>query len=473
MTTIRAEVCVVGGGPAGASVALRLAALGHEVCLVEREAFPRRHVGESLTPGIWPLLERLGVVAEIERTGFLPARDAVVRWEQDEAERVDARERGPGVLVDRGRFDAALLAAAAARGVRVLAPARARRVERRDGGWRVAVSAAGGPVEIAASIIADASGRAGFLPGERRPTSARTLALFGYWAGEAMPATTQVEAGADAWYWGAPLPDGTFNAMVFLDPGDPRIQRRGLLDAAYRALLEQSTQLAACARGRLVHGALARDATAYAAAEVVGEGWIKLGEAGFAIDPLSSTGVEKAIQTGLVGSSVLHTTLTRPAGAGLAAQLYRDRATESSTQHARWAAGHYAEVRRHADRPFWQRRAPVEAISPRPAPPTRAQAPDLLRHPGARVVLSPRASLLAVPCLQGDLVEAKLALHHPDLDRPVAYLGEIELGPLLDHLHQGTTLRALIQAWSERVTLDRALRIAGWLGDRGLLVVEP
>ncbi|MFP2928180.1 FAD-dependent oxidoreductase, partial [Pyxidicoccus sp. 3LG] len=75
------EVCVVGGGPAGAALALRLARLGHEVCLVERQAFPRPHLGESLAPGVWPLLDMLDVAEEVRRAGFLPAREALVRWE--------------------------------------------------------------------------------------------------------------------------------------------------------------------------------------------------------------------------------------------------------------------------------------------------------------------------------------------------------------------------------------------------------
>ena len=59
------DVIVIGGGPAGSSAATWLARLGHKVLLLEREKFPREHVGESLLPFCYTLLEDLGVVDEL------------------------------------------------------------------------------------------------------------------------------------------------------------------------------------------------------------------------------------------------------------------------------------------------------------------------------------------------------------------------------------------------------------------------
>ena len=55
-----AKICVVGAGPAGSTYAARMAQLGHDVSLVEAARFPRAHLGESLSPGVLPLLERTG-----------------------------------------------------------------------------------------------------------------------------------------------------------------------------------------------------------------------------------------------------------------------------------------------------------------------------------------------------------------------------------------------------------------------------
>ena len=117
------DVCVIGGGPAGSGAALRLAKSGRRVVLLERSPFPRPHVGESLTPGVWPVLDALGVRDEILSAGFLRAGETRVRWAGPGTDVLTPGRGRAGLLVDRGRFDALLLGLAASAGVRVLQPA--------------------------------------------------------------------------------------------------------------------------------------------------------------------------------------------------------------------------------------------------------------------------------------------------------------------------------------------------------------
>src|SRR5262245_40185137 len=97
------EVCVLGGGPAGATIAYCLAHLGHAVYLVERMPFPRAHIGESLAPSILPLLEGLSLRERIEQADFLRPRWAIVRW-HDATDHLKSHTGEPGFQVDRSRF---------------------------------------------------------------------------------------------------------------------------------------------------------------------------------------------------------------------------------------------------------------------------------------------------------------------------------------------------------------------------------
>jgi 2-polyprenyl-6-methoxyphenol hydroxylase-like FAD-dependent oxidoreductase len=68
------SVCVIGAGPAGSTFAARMAQLGHDVCLVERQSFPRRQLGESLSPGVLPLLDMTGARQSVEAARFRRVR---------------------------------------------------------------------------------------------------------------------------------------------------------------------------------------------------------------------------------------------------------------------------------------------------------------------------------------------------------------------------------------------------------------
>jgi 2-polyprenyl-6-methoxyphenol hydroxylase-like FAD-dependent oxidoreductase len=141
MRRVVADVAVVGAGPAGCVFATRMAQLGFDVCLVERARFPRPHLGESFSPGVMPMLASMGSAAAVEAAAFPRVSAVDTNWDGEEAVRHDPAAQG--MLVDRGAFDAALLARAEAMGVRVLQPAQVRRHARTPDGWRLRLETAG------------------------------------------------------------------------------------------------------------------------------------------------------------------------------------------------------------------------------------------------------------------------------------------------------------------------------------------
>src|SRR5579859_7598556 len=132
---LRAAICILGGGPAGSSVALRLTQLGHSVIVVEKQAFPRAHVGESLTPGVLPLLETLGLVREVERQDFLRPDRALVLWPPLHGYK--SLGAAAGFQVDRARFDDLLLSAAVRLGAQLMEGVVVQALHRSRKGWQL------------------------------------------------------------------------------------------------------------------------------------------------------------------------------------------------------------------------------------------------------------------------------------------------------------------------------------------------
>src|SRR5215472_9316819 len=136
----RADVLIIGGGPAGSTAANLLAGRGYRVALLERAHHPRFHIGESLLPANRPLFERLGVAERVRAIGLTkwgaelvsPTDGRSVTFEFAAARNHDLPY---GYQVRRSQFDEILIRRAAECGARVVEGCRAREVEleRADG----------------------------------------------------------------------------------------------------------------------------------------------------------------------------------------------------------------------------------------------------------------------------------------------------------------------------------------------------
>ena len=458
-----ADVCVVGAGPAGSTFAARMAQLGHRVQLIEQKRFPRSHLGETLSPGVMALLKAADMHATIEAAGFPGVNSVWVDW--GDGPRLREHEGEQGLLVDRGEFDSRLLERARSFGVRIHQPAQVVEQAWEVGKWRLTVDAEGTSKSLDADFVADASGRRGISRRQTR-TGASTLAIYGYWRGASLPTRPRIEAGQDCWYWGVPLPDGSYNTLAFVDPNWFRSVPGATMSDRFLQLIRRSGLMEECCDVELVTPVRAIDATPYLGSDCVAASRIQLGDAALAIDPISSSGVQKAIQSALSGAIVANTLLRRPELTDAALGFYRGQLTESSERHRRWAAGHYRDVADKRDRPFWRDRSTMPAIDPPPPLP----AFDIRALATMPLQLSPQLEFVRTPCLQGDFVRLAQALHHPRLAGPLVFLGGRELAPLLQTLPAGKTPLQIAQFWSKHIPLESGMAIAGWLVNHGILV---
>jgi flavin-dependent dehydrogenase len=461
-----ADVCIIGAGPAGSTFAARMAQLGHRVDLIERQHFPRRNLGESLSPGVMPLLGAANMHEAIEAAGFPRVSGIWVKWADGPRLREDPSETG--LLVDRGEFDLRLLERARAFGVRVHQPARVLEQIRDGAKWRLAIDADGASKRLDADFVAYAGGRRSASPRRQLKTGVSTLAVHGYWRATSLPARPRIEAGQDGWYWGVPLPDGTYNTLVFVDPNWFRSAPGATMSERFLRLIDRSALMLDCRDAELIAPVRAIDATPYLGVDCVAPSRIQLGDAALAIDPISSSGVQKAIQSALSGAIVANTLLRRPESTDAALGFYRAQLNDASERHRRWAAGHYREVADRCDRPFWRQRAGTLAVmEPQPLP-----AIDTRGLATTPVELSRELEFVRTPCLKGDFVSLASALHHPRLASPLVFLGGRELAPLLQTLQPGRTPLQIARSWSNRMPLETGMAIAGWLVNHGILVEQ-
>lgn len=454
----RVDVCVVGAGPAGSTLAIRLAELGMDVAIVDRAKFPRPHIGESIAPGAWPLLALLGVADEIAWLACHHSAEAAVRWRTDQVE----RRRTPGnATVDRGRFDAILLDRARAAGVQVFEGARIHERETAAHGWTVALP----DCPLHATILGDATGRRRLLGGRRTPTAPRTLAVHAVLADNDRDSTdTRIEAVEHGWIWGARMRDGRLRVILFVDPA--ALETAGRRPAVLlREALSTTTLFARAGIGApdvLVH---ACDATSYTSGPVIGSHHVAVGEAAFAIDPLSSSGVQTAIQTAMSAAVAVATIVDTAGDTAAALEFYELQVSHAVQRHTATASAVYAKHQRFAGSAFWRSR--------RDETPVPAE-PELLALLGRRVRLHEQATVRAVACAIGDRVRRVPALDHADLVRPVAYLDGVALAPLLNDLWRAESLGAALERWQPAVPHETALRIAAWLcAHRIIVATEP
>jgi flavin-dependent dehydrogenase len=404
-------VVIVGGGPAGATLALRLARLGHPVTVVERSPSPRACDGESLHPGIWPLLDATGIRVE----GALPVLRSLVRWSSDEV--VERHHRVPQLAVTRPAFDAQLIERARRAGAVVLRGTADTDSLTRD-----------------ARVVADASGRASWSRVKRTRTSEPAITMRGTWRGAGMPVEARVEALEDGWIWGSPMPDGSFAAIACVDADSSADEAR------YFAMMRRSSLFRDLRGQATVH---CRDATTCAADVVCDERSIRVGDASHSLDPLSSSGVRSAMQSALHASIVINTIVRHPERTAMALDFYRQAQRAAVAEHVQWTRSFYAESR-WRDRVFWRKRAGSLIAS----------SLEIARD--VPLTLAPNVSIDDVPCIVGDLIEPRRGVTGPALARSFVWIGGIEAATLLQPLAQATlTGQELLRRWRGTVPIGR------------------
>lgn len=310
------DVVILGGGPGGSTLASCLALRGRRALVLEREKFPRFHIGESLLPRSREVFRKIGVEGKLEER-FL--RKYGARFLCSATRRVSTYrfaeafepELDFAYQVPRAEFDDVLLKHAAELGAEVREEWEATDVifegSKAAGVRARPVNAPSEEVEIRAPVVVDATGRDTLLAlRTRRKANVPKLdktALFSHYKGAARQqgleeGNIQIVVFEHGWFWFIPFRGDITSVGVVVSSEWLKSRRKGeSLDALYdRAVAESSwaTELLAGAERLRPVGALAD--FSYRIDQLAGDGWLFVGDAGGFLDPLFSTGAHLAVK---------------------------------------------------------------------------------------------------------------------------------------------------------------------------------
>jgi FADH2-dependent halogenase len=317
------DVAIIGGGPAGSTAACRLARAGRRVVLFERDRFPRFHIGESLLASVNDVLDEIGAADLVRAQGY-PAKwgatfgtgDGAIERFADFA--ISPEVRAPQTWqVPRAEFDELLLRHAAACGADVREEHRVLDAAFDPAGVTVTFrDRADNAREVRVAAVVDASGRVGLLARKfgLRADEPRlaNIAVFAHYS--SVPRADGRRAGDIriiarpdlGWFWlipisgelmsvGVVLPRAAFDAL-------PRMEPEALLDHAIRDTPAVAALMRLAKREWPVR--VEKDFS-FGSRAYAGDRWLLVGDAGSFLDPVFSTGVAIALESGVEAGRAL------------------------------------------------------------------------------------------------------------------------------------------------------------------------
>ncbi|MFE0775024.1 NAD(P)/FAD-dependent oxidoreductase [Streptomyces sp. NPDC058861] len=321
------DVVVIGGGPAGATTAGLLAKRGHKVLVLDRERFPRYHVGESLIPAFMRPMEELGLTERMDERGFERKYGGSLVWGNNQVPWKFGFLKGKypyAFHTRRADLDALILDRARELGAHIIEDATVKEPVEEDGrvvGVRYALRGLDGVREVRAGLVVDASGQARVL--SRRYTDVkwhdelRNVAVWTYYDNcERLEGDEYtnilIEGLEDGWFWAIPIDKGTIS-VGYVTRSATAGETGQSLEDLFHAERDRSTKLKHMLRNARQSAGFrtARD-WSYHSDRFHGDGWVLVGDSAAFVDPLFSTGVALASMAGSTLAQIVDQIIKHP-----------------------------------------------------------------------------------------------------------------------------------------------------------------
>jgi len=327
MNTNTFDVIVMGGGPAGSSVAGMLAREGRKVILFEKEIFPRHHIGESLMTDTYWTFRRLGLLEKLRESPFVRKYSVQFANSAGKESRpfyfFEAVHHESAVTwqVTRSEFDHLLINHAAEQGVVTHQGVLVKEVLfEGDRAVGVEVQMQDGTLEkFYAKVIVDATGQRAMLSNKFRwrvrDPKLKKAVIYSYFKGAhrepdlngGATLVLRTEPGSGGWFWYIPLENDITSVGIVADP-EYLLKGRGQ-DLA-KILTEEIEKCEPCRKrvgdGTRVDKVYSILDYSYRSKHNSGNGFIIIGDAYGFLDPIYSSGVLLALKMAELAADAIH-----------------------------------------------------------------------------------------------------------------------------------------------------------------------
>ena len=310
MNSTIADVAVIGAGPAGIATALALLDKGLSVTLVERSGYDERRIGEHLTPDAYGSLDRLGVLKKVRAGPHLEPPVFQSVWGDNELVTFDYifNPNGGGLTLARPAFDLSLVAESEKRGGQLLSRCKIDNIDRNGNEWVLSLVSPEGEQTLHTTFLVDATGRAAWLSrkmGERPTSYDQLVGLATLLPSEGDNGGALLEALHEGWWYTSLLPEGELVA-IFLTDSD-LIKKWGKNPGEYWIQMLAESKYTHERLDAMVEPGNFRTLPAMSQRLLrpVGDGWLAVGDAAMAADPLSSGGIAKGLKGGLQAATAI------------------------------------------------------------------------------------------------------------------------------------------------------------------------